>query len=121
MPRKPKDNSANGASEYKPFYVDFSISERDKVIAYLEGKDVQISDVATELLDQKFKLSVSWSDYQNTYYFTITPNKANKGTYSNYIIRHNDFDRLIGIVRYFLDNYVDDGQVNYQGADDYAW
>lgn len=121
MPRKAKDEPKNGFGEYKPFYVDFSIAERDKIITYLQGKDISWSDLCIELLDQKFKVSISWSDYQNTHYCTLTPHKANKGIYSNYIIRHNDFDRLVGIVRYFVDNHVDDGNINYQGADDYAW
>lgn len=117
MPRKSK----NDTKPWNPLWVDFTKSEREQILSYVANRDVDWTSLITGFTDQEVKFSISYSAHHDSFYATITPKSEKVRQYTGYTIRHQSLDRIADICLYFLDHYVADGFVNYQGADDYDW
>lgn len=117
MPRKSKPQER----QFNPCWVDFSFNQREEILTYVSERDFDFSSLCFQCAEDGIKVSLSYSKVQDGYYLTLTPKSDAMRNFSCYIIRHTSRDRIVDILGYFVDHYVSDSEINFQGEDDYAW
>ena len=123
MPRASKKRtSAVSDINHKMVNVDFSLEERDTINSWLKAFKGSFEQVALEIVDSSFKLSVSFDEYHDCYLASLTPKTGRKNDRPVYLLRHQDFDKLVGVTMYFFSQCLASGENEYdQSEHSYDW
>ena len=122
MPRKKKHAAQNGFGKFRFVNVDFNAKARTEINLWSDQRSRDFNDVALAVIDAGFKLSASYNDFTDSYQCSVTE-KGSKDTVKRvYVLRHNDFTKLLKLATYFFVVMLDNGNAEYDlEEENYDW
>jgi hypothetical protein len=81
--------------------LDFSTKDRDKITKWVESHPHDLWKAISTLTDGQCKISISYSQYYDCYYVSLTCKDEHSTYYDHtFAISHNDLRKAIGIIMY---------------------
>lgn len=108
---RPKTRRPSKLTDFQLINVDFSYDERKLINDWLESRKIDATEALLRFCDSEFKVSTSYDHSRGCYTFTLTSKHALATTAKNptFLFRHNDFDKLLGVVYYYWSEVLANG------------
>ena len=108
MPRPRKNGGSNGAASQPTFVqIHFNDQERLEANLWIENNTLSEIDCLLQVIDEGGKVSMSFSEYYDCYFGTITVRNGDaKKPAISYSFRHNDYTKIVKLVAFVWLHFV---------------